>query len=313
MNSSSSNTIDFDSARLKLHNADRSFSSVAARAPSAPPRHVTLLGLQQRLTQQLQTSLELERVLQLFFTALQDFIGLDSLEFNHAGQAVQLHIGTSSPHQCHYRMTHAGTMLGEITFSRRMRFSESQLMSIETLLGNLVYPLRNALLYREALHCALNDSLTGIGNRMGLDQAISREIKYSTRHHTPLSLLIMDIDHFKDINDRYGHAYGDAALKAVVSCTRSCLRDIDELFRMGGEEFVVVLSNTDNQAARVVAERIRCSIEQMVFQIDADRIQMTASLGVATLQASEAKEGLLERCDKLMYAAKRAGRNRIAC
>lgn len=313
MNSSPSNTIDFDSARLKLHNGDRSFSSAAVSASSARPRHVTLLGLQQKLSQQLQTSLELERVLELFFIALQDLIGLDSLEFNHAGQAIQLRIGKPSLHQCHYRMTHAGTLLGEITFSRSLRFSESQLMSIETLLGNLVYPLRNALLYREAVHSALNDSLTGIGNRMGLDQAISREIKYSSRHHTPLSLLIMDIDHFKDINDRYGHAYGDAALKAIVSCTRSCLRDVDELFRMGGEEFVVVLGNTDNQAARAVAERIRCSIEQMILQIDTDRIQMTASLGVATLQASEAKDSFLERGDKLMYAAKRAGRNRIAC
>ncbi len=311
MTLSTSNTIDFDSARLKLI-SEKKLSSVAIQREKAV-KHMTVLGLQQRLTQQLQTSLELERVLDLFFTAVQEFMGLNSLEFHHDAHAVKVTKGVPSMHRCNYRMTHAGDFLGEIQFTRDKRFSEAQLQSLETLLGNLLYPLRNALMYRAALRSALNDSLTGIGNRLGLDQALTREVKLSSRHHTPLSLLVLDIDHFKQINDKYGHAYGDAALKAVVNCARSCLRDVDELFRMGGEEFVVVLSNTDNHAARFVAERIRCSIAQMQFEIDGDPIPMTASLGVATLKAEENNEGLLERGDQLMYVAKRAGLNRIAC
>lgn len=312
MTLSTSNTIDFDSARLRLSNGEKGRSSLSIQAPR-PARHMTLMGLQQHLTQQLQTSLEVERILDLFFNALQDFIGLNSLEFRHEAHDVHILKGTSSMHRGSYRMTHAGDFLGEIQFTRARRFSEPQLQSLETLLGNLLYPLRNALMYREALRFALNDSLTGIGNRMGLDQALSREVKYATRHHTPLSLLIMDIDHFKQVNDTYGHAHGDAALKAIVSCTRNCLRDVDQLFRMGGEEFVVLLANTDNHAARFIAERIRRSVEQMQFQIDGDSIPITASLGVATLKMGEKEESLLERGDKLMYAAKRAGRNRIAC
>ncbi|WP_022961926.1 GGDEF domain-containing protein [Halopseudomonas pelagia] len=312
MTLSTSNTIDFDSARLRLNHDEKARSSLIV-PPSKPIRHMTLMGLQQRLTQQLQTSLEIDRVLDMFFNALQEFIGLNSLEFRHDAHSVQIQKGTSSMHRCSYRMTHAGDFLGEIQFTRAKRFSEHQLQSLETLLGNLLYPLRNALMYREALRFALNDSLTGIGNRMSLDQALSREVKCAARHHTPLSLLIMDIDHFKQINDKYGHAYGDAALKAIVSCTRNCLRDVDELFRMGGEEFVVLLANTDNHAARFIAERIRRSIEQMQFEIDGDAIPMTASLGIATLKAGEKEESLLERGDKLMYTAKRAGRNRIAC
>lgn len=312
MTLSTSNTIDFDSARLKLNHGEQKFSPLGVQQDK-PVKHMTLLGLQQRLTQQLQTSLDLDRVLDIFFSALHEFIGLNSLEFRHHAHSAQVSLGTSSMHRCSYRMTHAGDFLGEIQFTRDKRFSEAQLQSLETLLGNLLYPLRNALMYREALRSALNDSLTGIGNRMSLDQALSREVKCAARHHTPLSLLVIDLDHFKQINDRYGHAYGDAALKAVVNCTHSCLRDVDEFFRMGGEEFVVVLANTDNHAARFVAERIRCGIEQMQFEIDGDAIPMTASLGVATLAVDENKESLLERGDKLMYAAKRAGRNRISC
>ena len=312
MTLSTNNTIDFDSARLKLHQGEKALSSVAL-PHNKPIRHMTLMGLQQRLTQQLQTTLEVDRVLEIFFAALQEFIGLNSLGVRHEAHNVQVCRGATSIHRCSYRMTHAGDFLGEIQFSRDKRFSETQLQHLETLLGNLLYPLRNALLYREALRSAMNDSLTGIGNRMGLDQALKREMKFAIRHHTPLSVLVMDIDHFKLINDKYGHAYGDAALKALVNCTRSCLRNVDELFRMGGEEFVVLLGNTDNHAARFIAERIRRSIAQMQFEIDGDAIPMTASLGVATLEENENKEALLQRCDKLMYDAKRAGRNRIAC
>lgn len=312
MTLSTSNTIDFDSARLRLNQEEKNRPSLAVQA-GKPTRHLTLMGLQQRLTQQLQTSLEIDRILDMFYAALQEFVGLDSLEFRHDAHAVHIHKGTSSMHRCSYRMTHQGDFLGEIQFTRARRFSEPQLQSLESLLANLLYPLRNALMYREALRFALNDSLTGIGNRMSLDQALSREVKCAARRHTPLSLLIIDIDHFKQINDQYGHAYGDAALKAIVNCTQNCLRDVDELFRMGGEEFVVLLSNTDNRSARFIAERIRRSIEKMQFQIDGDAIPMTASLGVATLQPEENEERILERGDKLMYAAKRAGRNRIAC
>ena len=187
-----------------------------------------------------------------------------------------------------------------------------QLMALETLLGNLLYPLRNALLYREAVFCAHSDSLTGAGNRLAMDRALDREVKLSMRNRTPLSLLTLDIDYFKQINDQHGHACGDEALKAVVNCTSNCLRGIDDVFRMGGEEFVILLSNTPAREARIVAERIRHSIEEMQFQSNGTSIPITASLGVATRRLDEGNREVLDRCDKLMYSAKRAGRNRIA-
>lgn len=301
------NTIDFDSARLKLSKGAQPADVVPAERPP-----LSLAALQDRLTQQLQTSLELDRILELFFRELRGFFGLDCLEYRLDAIGVQHRIGQPSLHRCSYRMTHTGQFLGEVQFSRKKRFSEAHLAALETVLGNLLYPLRNALLYREAVFSAHSDSLTGVGNRLAMDRALEREIKLSIRNRTMLSVLVLDIDHFKQINDLYGHIYGDEALKAVVNCTRGCLRDVDELFRMGGEEFVILLSDTQTSQARIVAERIRRAIEDMQFEIDGTAIPMTASLGAATRQLDEGKRELLDRCDKLMYSAKRSGRNRIA-
>ena len=208
-------------------------------------------------------------------------------------------------------MSHAGDYLGELQLSRQTRFDEAELVSIEGLLATLLFPLRNALLYREALTCALNDALTGAGNRLALNQNLERDIRSSKRSGQPLSLLVLDVDHFKSVNDNYGHAYGDEALKAVVDCVTATLRNVDGLYRLGGEEFVVLLNNTDADACNLVAERIRQSIEQLQFQIDGQPLPMTASLGHATLRPTDDARSLLDRADQRMYAAKRNGRNRV--
>lgn len=301
------NTIDFDSARLKL-----SENATTVAVLPAEPSPFSLGAVQDKLTQSLQTSLELDRILELFFQELRAFLGLDCLDYRLDGRNLHHRIGQPSLHRCSYRMTHEGSFLGEIQFSRKKRFTEPHLKTLETLLGNLLYPLRNALLYREAVYCAHNDSLTGVGNRLAMDRALDREVRLSIRNRSTLSLLVLDIDHFKQINDQYGHACGDDALKAIVNCVRSCLRGVDDIFRMGGEEFVILLGDTAASEARMVAERIRYAIEEMQFQTDGISIPITASLGVATRRPDEGIREILDRCDKLMYSAKRAGRNRIA-
>ena len=180
------NTIDFDSARLKLSESAAPVAIAAAEA-----RQPSLRTVQDDLTRKLQTTLELDRILEIFFQELRGFLGLDCLEYRLEGEAVHHRIGQPGLHRCSYRMTHAGSFLGEVQFSRRKRFNEAQLMALETLLGNLLYPLRNALLYREAVFCAHSDSLTGVGNRLAMDRALEREVKLSIRNRTCLSLLAL--------------------------------------------------------------------------------------------------------------------------
>ncbi|UAW97346.1 GGDEF domain-containing protein [Halopseudomonas nanhaiensis] len=307
MSSIQGNTIDFDSARLKLSQAN----SAAAPPKRAVSRPVPVAAVLQRLTQLLQTTLELDRLLDIFHQELARCLAVDGMEYRNDGRRFHLRYGQSATHRCSYRITHAGEYLGDLQFSRQKRFGEVQLASLETLIGSLLYPLRNALMYHEAVSSALSDTLTNTGNRLALSQALDREVQLSIRHRTPLSLLVVDIDHFKQINDRFGHAYGDEALKAMASCTHDCLRAVDSLFRLGGEEFVVLLNNTDLASARIVAERIRRAIEAMQFEIDGQPICMTVSLGAVMRQPEETSRDLIDRCDKLMYLAKQSGRNRV--
>jgi diguanylate cyclase (GGDEF)-like protein len=307
MSSLPGNTIDFDSARLRLNQA----SSNAIKSAQAS-RPATLLSVQQRLDRTLHTTLETERILEIFLLGVQDLLSVNGLTYRNDAAGISLSLGNQALHRCSYRITHNGEYLGELQLSRAKRFTEAQLANLEALLGCLLYPLRNALLYREAVNRALSDSLTLTGNRLALNQALEREIQLSLRNRTPLSIIVADIDHFKSINDRFGHAFGDEALKAMANCSRSCLRAVDGIYRLGGEEFVILLNSTDSAAALVVAERVRAAVEDMQFAIDGVAVALTVSIGVATRQHDETARELLERCDKAMYQAKKLGRNRVA-
>ena len=163
-----------------------------------------------------------------------------------------------------------------------------------------------------ALQMALTDPLTGLYNQ-----------RYLTRHLTglleshqsrQLALLMIDVDHFKQVNDEYGHPVGDRALKAIAETLRANTRVFDSLARYGGEEFVVVMPGTNTEAAMVAAERLRAAVEEMVFEpAPGRRCRLTASIGVAdTEDAPCAPQALLQAADQALYEAKRAGRNRVA-
>ena len=174
--------------------------------------------------------------------------------------------------------------------------------------------------FRERLKfVGLTDGLTGINNRRFFDQRMGEEVARAKRMTVPLSCLFIDLDHFKRINDGYGHLMGDEVLKATGRIIRSQLRTIDVVARYGGEEFVVLLAQTDNQMALEVAERIRRSIHE--FKLDARpglKVKMSVSIGLATLEAltsdmdtAHASKELLELADQALYQSKRLGRNRV--
>ncbi len=156
------------------------------------------------------------------------------------------------------------------------------------------------------------DGLTGAHNRYFLDEALERGLKIAHERNEPLSLLMVDIDHFKGINDRFGHLAGDSCLCAVAAKLRSCIREADDFVaRFGGEEFVVMLPGADRQAAAIRAEMLRREIEAMRVTHADQKLAMTVSIGVVTQagdQAGHARE-LLQQADQALYAAKSRGRN----
>jgi len=156
------------------------------------------------------------------------------------------------------------------------------------------------------------DSLTGLLNRRGFAAVAAREIAVARRRNLPLSLVILDIDSFKSVNDLYGHEGGDVALCQTTFCLQKNLRAVDYIARLGGEEFVALLPETGEALALEIAERLRKSISGMRIQHGGREFGFSASFGVTTLAAEDtAWEALLHRGDRALYSAKRNGRNRV--
>ncbi len=291
---------------------------VAAHVTSAEQLGIAPAELQHtlKLAGLLQTSLEIETILGFFIDALQEKVEFDGVHFEYFPLQLEAKFGQKKRHTCSYRLKLAGEFLGELEFSRRHRFAQQEMEQLENLLRQLIYPLRNAIWYQQAVTAAQFDPLTGIKNRASLDQTMLREVELAHRNKTPLSLIIADIDHFKKINDNFGHSAGDEILKAFAKCIDDNLRASDIVFRYGGEEFVVLLTGTDGRSARAVANRIRKSIESCRFQCNSNsggntEAPLTASLGSASLTASDTVEKLFDKADKALYHAKEAGRNQV--
>ena len=301
--SSQTNTIDFDAAKLKR----LGFSNQHTR----PLRRTNLAQLRQQLALQLQTSLDAERVLSLFFAAVQRLVPLDALSYQQPISDLRLELGERASHSAAYRLSNDGEYLGELVFRRKLRFSDEELAQLESLLASLLFPLRNALLYRAAIQDALRDPLTGTGNRIAMDQTLAREVELARRNLLPLSLLMLDLDHFKQVNDKHGHSVGDEVLKAVATTLKNQLRNVDMVFRYGGEEFLVLLSGTPREAAGMIGERLRHAVLELQCLDQGRPIEPSISLGCATLLPGEAADSLLRRADSALYVAKRDGRNRL--
>ena len=161
---------------------------------------------------------------------------------------------------------------------------------------------------------ASRDSLTQCWNRRMIDELFDSTLAEARRKETPLCVMMVDIDHFKAINDTYGHAIGDSALQHMVAILNQNLREYDQVGRYGGEEFIVVLPTTDRDSAWGIAERVRSALEyQPTILKDGREISMTVSIGLALFdpQRDPDRRSLMERADQALYKAKRSGRNRI--
>lgn len=264
------------------------------------------------LVQRLQMSLELEVIL----PALLEFIRqpVPGVRMRYTNPDLNLSMefgGTVLKNQCFYQLKTDEQALGEIRFSNATRFSENELHAIESSLSHLLHPLRNALLYQQAVRNARQDALTGVGNRFAFSRTFEREQLLAKRHGSDLALLILDIDHFKRVNDEFGHLAGDKVLRCVADAMTDVMRATDEIFRYGGEEFTAILPTTDDSGAYVIAERIRKRVEQLEVQFEQRVIKVTMSIGVASTAGIDAAAQLFEQADNNLYQAKRSGRNRV--
>ena len=172
--------------------------------------------------------------------------------------------------------------------------------------------LRRVNLYRELEKIAITDSLTEVRTRRHWMERLTEEIKRSRAQKIKMSILMMDVDHFKTFNDQYGHLTGDQILRKIAKILKENLREIDIAGRYGGEEFCVLLPDTDFEGAQYAAERIRQAIEKSVIEAYDNTVKATVSIGLATFpKDGQTLEELIEKADQSLYQAKQTGRNRV--
>ncbi len=158
---------------------------------------------------------------------------------------------------------------------------------------------------------AMVDALTGVPNRLAYEDRMAHEVAHWKRYKTPLTLLVADIDRFKQINDSFGHKAGDKALKLIARLLKQTLRETDFIARYGGEEFVILLTQTPDQLAEDIAEKLRAAVEKAEFNNGDTRIPITLSIGFSSFAASDGPEEVFARADAAMYRAKSGGRNQV--
>ncbi|MEN8180233.1 MAG: GGDEF domain-containing protein [Pseudomonadota bacterium] len=290
---------------IQANQQPHQFSALQAKEVTKPHAALPL-----ELSHKLQTTLELESMIELFSEGIGHDIPHDGITYQTHTTETPITLGNQAHHSLNYNLKVLEEDLGEIHLFRGRRFSDPEIEQLENLLATLLYPLRNALLYREAVQSAFMDALTGVKNRAAFDSNFSREIELSRRKSSELSLIVLDIDFFKRVNDRFGHTVGDLVLKNVAQAVEATIRCSDALYRYGGEEFVVVLNGTDREGAQLLAERIRQNVESLHFS-SPKNLNVTLSLGVTTMQKDDTCKELFERADAALYQAKDAGRNRV--
>ncbi len=263
-----------------------------------------------RLALKLQQTLELTPLMQTFCHETASMVPCDSVRYQANENTLSYQTGEIRVHRCRYQLELESETLGEIECTRDKPFTVRETELIERLLGLLIYPLRNALLYQKAVVEAHRDPLTQISNRTAFDKALARETCSYKRHDKAFSLMVIDIDHFKQVNDTYGHLAGDTVLKHVAQVIQNTVRRSDEVFRYGGEEFVVILSNTKIEGARFIAERVRMAIKNLVIK-SREQLKITASIGIAATGTTNDVNDTLYHADKALYEAKENGRDKV--
>jgi diguanylate cyclase (GGDEF)-like protein len=255
----------------------------------------------------LHESLDVGDVLETFLGMLRQEYRISGLSYELPDAREQITFGRVGKDGAEFRLRHRGENLGRLVIGN----VSTPDRRLGALLGLIGAPLYNALCHHRLKQMARRDPLTGLGNRLALDHALATEVARAQRFGAPFTLLVIDIDHFKKINDTLGHAAGDQVIRRLAEEIRHSLRPYDQGFRFGGEEFIVILSQTTLAKGLQIAERIR-EAAQAKRLCEASGEAVTVSIGAAEYRCEEEdQQQLFERADAALYKAKREGRNQV--
>ncbi|MGV0952232.1 MAG: diguanylate cyclase [Azonexus sp.] len=290
---------------------DRPYVSLMSMAPESLHQPIDRIE-PLRFLQAISASLDLDQVLSTLNRFLEKLVGHSDWQYRHAEWNIELEGGQRDHHQLEYDLVAGSERIGTFALTRSRRFSESDRTCIESLLGLATPALHNALRYRAVVQLVERDTLTGLGNRRALSRQGVQWLADAIRHDRPLSMLVLDLDDFKFINDTFGHPAGDRLLVSVADILRGNTRTSDLCIRMGGDEFAVMLPGADLEDAIGCAQRIRLAIAACAIATpNGDAISGSVSIGVASYGAGMDLDALYQRADDALYTAKRAGGNQV--
>jgi diguanylate cyclase (GGDEF)-like protein len=209
-----------------------------------------------------------------------------------------------------------GTRIDETAVTALVPLADGAIIHLgpNTLLRFSLRDTAEVIAVQRIYEATVRDALTGLYNRQFLDERLAAEFAYARRHQAALSVLFVDADHFKRVNDTFGHAAGDEVLRSLGGFLRRAMRAEDIVARYGGEEFVIVLRTVSREGVLIAADRIRAGIESLYIENDGESLSITVSVGVATVSATrdyDSPEALIAAADAALYKAKQLGRNRV--
>lgn len=253
------------------------------------------------LLEQLQTTLSLDTLLTIFATEATRYIKFSGLYFKSTTVSKTLRGSRKTKHERQFELKLNNEFIGTLSYSINNPISMHHYKDLQRIHQILLYPLKNALQYHQAMMLAMQDSLTGLGNRRYFDQQLKRAMHNANRHHAQVGLVLGDLNKFKVINDTYGHSTGDQVLIEFATILKTCVRDSDSIFRFGGDEFAIIVEHASEYALDIIHSRINSALKSNVILT---KYQVGCSLGTAFMNRADNEGSFFERADQALYRQK---------
>ena len=253
------------------------------------------------LLEQLQTTLDLGKLLDIIAMEAARYVSFCGLYFKSQTVSKTLRGSRKAKNERQFELKLNDEFIGTLNYGVDTPISTINSKDLQRIHQIILYPLKNALQYHQAIQLAMHDGLTGLGNRRYFDEQLKRAMHNANRHHSQIGLVLGDLNKFKAINDTYGHNIGDQVLKQFANILRSCIRDSDSIFRFGGDEFAIIVEHASEDALDIIQNRIDIALKNNVLLA---KYQVSCSLGTTFMNRADNEQSLFERADKALYRQK---------
>ena len=253
------------------------------------------------LMTKLQTTLDIDELINIFSVEATRYIDFSGLYFKSQKLNIVLRGSRKAKKERRFELKIADDFIGTLSYGINSPISLTNFKVLEQLHQCLLHPLKNAIAYHDAIELAMQDALTGLGNRRYFDKQLKRAMHNANRHHSVVGLVLADLDKFKIINDTHGHLTGDLVLQEFANVLRLCIRDSDGLFRFGGDEFAIIVENANDTALIIIENRINLALKSNVLL---NKYQLGCSIGSTFMNRADNEISFFERADETLYHSK---------